>query len=71
MSKGLTYKYTSKVGEMLDDIVFRHYGNHSPLQVVLNANPGLAKMGPSLPTGTTILLPPVVEPEKKYITLWG
>lgn len=71
MTKKLTYLYETKPSEILDEIVFRHYGNHQPLQLVLNANPGLAKRGPILPEGLTITLPPVVEEAKKYITLWG
>lgn len=71
MSKHLAYTYEAKYQEMLDDIVFRHYGDHAPLQIVLNANPGLAKLGPIVPEGYGLILPPVVEEPKKYITLWG
>lgn len=70
MSKVLTYTYTSKPGEMLDEIVVRHYESASPLNLVLEANPGLAKMGPTLPGGIEITLPPLPVAEKKLITLW-
>ncbi|MGL5589070.1 MAG: tail protein X [Aeromonas veronii] len=69
--KTLTYEYPTKSGEMLDEIVFRHYGKHAPLSLVLEANPGLAKRGPVLPEGIIIVLPSLPVAEKKYISLWG
>ncbi|MGL4755177.1 MAG: tail protein X [Aeromonadaceae bacterium] len=66
----LTFIYTTKVGEMVDEIVYRHYQTHEHLQMVLNANPGLAKRGPALPEGVEITLPPAPVAEKQYITLW-
>lgn len=66
----ITYNYKTKEGEMVDDIIYRHYGTHAHLQLVLNANPGLAKRGPSLPQELVIILPPAPVEEKKYISLW-
>lgn len=66
-----TYNYTTRRGEMLDEIVFRHYDSHAPMLDVLNANPNIAKLGPVLPSGLTIVLPPQKVDEKKFITLWG
>ena len=46
-------------GDTLDAVVFRHYGRTAGLvEDVLNANPKLADLGPVLPTGTLINLPP-------------
>ncbi|ANZ52218.1 putative tail protein [Aeromonas phage Ahp2] len=70
MSKKLTYIYTTKVDELLDEIVFNHYESHQWLQMVLEANPGIAKHGPRLPIGLEITLPPEPVSEKKYISLW-
>ncbi|MGL4507395.1 MAG: tail protein X [Aeromonas sobria] len=71
MSKTLTYIYTTKVAELLDEIVFLHYGNHEPLQMVLEANPGIASHGATLPQGIEVTLPPEPITEKQYISLWG
>lgn len=44
------------------------------LEVVLEANPGLAGNGPFLPVGTEVILPldniPAVRTERSIITLW-
>lgn len=62
-------------GDMLDDICQRHYGcaglNQS-LAAVLEANPGLADIGPIYPAGVEIVLPDwVYEPEEKEtFQLW-
>lgn len=68
--KNLTYFYTTKEGELVDEIAYRHYQSRDHLQMVLNANPGLAKRGPVLPKGVEITLPAAPEVQKKYITLW-
>lgn len=71
MSKGVTYIYTTKVGELLDEVVHAHYGSHEPLQMVLEANPGICQYGPTLPQGIDVTLPPEPISEKQYISLWG
>lgn len=70
MSVNLTYTYTTKLDEMLDEIVFAHYGSHEPLKLVMEANPGIAKHGARLPLGLDVILPPEPVSEKKYISLW-
>ncbi|APU00425.1 hypothetical protein [Aeromonas phage 3] len=71
MSKQLTYIYTTKVGEMLDEIVFAHYERHDQLKMVLEANPGIARHGAVLPQGLEVTLPPEPLTEKQYISLWS
>lgn len=71
MSKKLTYIYTTKVGELLDEIVYAHYGSQEPLKMVLEANLGIAKYGPTLPKGLEVRLPPQPVSEKQYISLWS
>lgn len=57
----LTYK--TRAGDMIDDIVMRHYGalNPSMLRQVLDANPGLAEWS-KLPVGVTVALPDIAQP---------
>ena len=44
--------------EPLDALVWRELGLGAPaVQAVLEANPGLAAMGPLLPQGTRVVLP--------------
>lgn len=63
--------YTALHGEMLDEIVYRHYGTHDCLRLVLDANPNIAKLGPVLPDETVINLPPKPVATKQTIKLWG
>ncbi|WHP66873.1 tail protein X [Phaeobacter inhibens] len=65
--------YRSKEGETADEIVWQHYGNRiaGALEIVLEANPGLAALGPVLPLGTRIRLPEIEPPkEAEAIRLW-
>lgn len=51
--------YLSKQNDILDDVVFRFYGDTDGriVERVLEANPGLADHGPVLPAGIEIELP--------------
>lgn len=50
--------YTTKQGEMLDEICFRFYGRTAgTVEAVLEANPGLSALPPVFEEGTTIVLP--------------
>ena len=65
--------YRSKEGETVDEIVWRHYGNTvaGALEIVLEANHGLADAGPVLPLGTRITLPEIETPkEAEAVRLW-
>lgn len=67
----LTYK--TSAGDVVDEIACRQYGagDSATVMMVLNANPGLADYGPTLPAGVTITLPdapPVTQ--KKQVSLW-
>ncbi|MGI9278208.1 MAG: tail protein X [Endozoicomonas sp.] len=51
-------KYTTKDGDMLDAICYRHYGNlNGTVERVLNANPGLCEKPLVMPAGIVIDLP--------------
>ena len=55
--------YTTAGGEMIDQIAWRHYGNHlGTTEAVLAANPGLAGRPYDLPPGLTIELPALAVP---------
>lgn len=47
-------------GDTLDAICWRHYGRTAGVtERVLEANPGLADLGPIIPIGTQVNLPPL------------
>lgn len=54
---------TTRDGERLDLICWRHYGHLSrTVESVLDANPGLAARNPArLPAGTVIRLPEIAQ----------
>lgn len=45
-------------GDTVDLIADRYFGSTDMVGEILNANPGLARLGPILPIGTPINLPP-------------
>jgi phage tail protein X len=49
--------YRTIDGDMVDAICKAHYGNENMLETVLEANPGLAALGPVLSRGQVITLP--------------
>ncbi|ATD40342.1 tail protein X [Aeromonas salmonicida] len=62
----------SQQGDTLDLILFRHYGYTAGItEQVLDLNPGLAALGPILPTGTFINMPAApTQAEQPLIQLW-
>lgn len=66
-------RYRTKDGDAVDAICWRHYGEQSgAVEVVLEANPGLADIGPVLPAGIIIELPelPPAVQELPTVRLW-
>ena len=66
--------YKTKAGDMVDYIVWKHYGRLDGLVVerVLEANPGLADLGPVLGPGVKIVLPEIDSPGKTDgVRLWS
>ena len=67
----LTYK--TRDGDVLDDIVWRHYGvqDAAMLRAVFGANP-LAEQSEVFPEGIDIVLPDIEQPadEIQSIALW-
>lgn len=51
--------YTTKAGETVDLACHRYYGRTAQVsEAVLAANRGVAALGPILPVGTVLLMPP-------------
>lgn len=59
-------------GDTLDAICWRHYGRTAGVvEQVLDANPGLASLGPILPHGTAVQLPDITtQQQRKTVQLW-
>lgn len=66
-------KVRAMQGDTLDAICHRHYGRTAAVtEAVLQANPGIAELGPVLPHGTLVELPDMApRPQNKnMIQLW-
>ncbi|WP_300067677.1 tail protein X [uncultured Ruegeria sp.] len=66
--------YLSKDGDVLDELVFAHYGDTAAgkVEAVLSANPGLAALGAVLDAGVSVFLPDVTsETPTETDQLWG
>ena len=68
----MAFDYRTSDGDMLDDIVYRHYGTTSGgiVEIVMNANHGLASLGATLPAGVLVHLPDIEPPSDEGISLW-
>lgn len=61
-------------GDTLDALVWRHYGRTAGVvEQVLEANPGLADLGPILPHGHPVNMPtaPAQAENSAMVNLWG
>lgn len=70
----MTQTYQTRQGDVLDDVVSRYYGDtaNGIVELVLEANRGLADYGPVLPAGLSILLPErPAATKKKLVRLWS
>ena len=60
-------------GDTVDAICWRYYGRTAGVtEAVLDANPGLADLGPAIPHGTAVTLPdaaPQAE-QRQVVNLW-
>lgn len=64
-------QYRTKAGDMLDSICHSYYsGREKAFEAVLEANPGLAKLGAILPEGILIELPDLAPVTTSQVTLW-
>ena len=65
--------YTTADGDMIDRICWRHYGtSRDTVELVLDANPWLARHPARLPRGLVIELPdqPTADPRQALVKLW-
>ena len=65
--------YRSIDGDMIDAVCRRFYGREAgAVEAVLEANPGLADLGPVLPAGTVVQLPDLPRPLEtiETVKLW-
>lgn len=62
----------AKQGDTVDLICYRHYGyTKAVTEAVYAANPGLAELGPVLPSGTLVRLPERAEESTRAtVKLW-
>lgn len=65
-------KYRTIEGQTLDQIAWSYYGDVlGSVEAILEANPGLASHGPTLPGGLVIELPNYNPPKpNKGVRLW-
>lgn len=66
-------KYITREGDTVDFVAWKYYGTLSgnTAEKVLEANPGLASLGASLPDGIEIVLPVIEQPTtSRGIKLW-
>ncbi|WP_429885388.1 tail protein X [Geoalkalibacter halelectricus] len=65
-------RYRTRDGDMLDEICQRHYGRTAgTVEAVLEANRGLAALGPVYAAGVVIALPELpAKSSKETIRLW-
>jgi phage tail protein X len=66
-------RYRTQEGDVLDRVCWKHYGRTGGVvELVLEANPGLAGRGPVLPIGMDIVLPDVpTERAPATVRLWS
>ena len=65
--------YRTKEGDVIDAVCRRYYGREAgAVEAVLEANPGLAGLGPVLPAGTQVTLPDLPRPLEaiETVKLW-
>jgi phage tail protein X len=59
--------------DTVDALCWRHYGRTAGVtEAVLEANPGLADYGPTLPQGLLVQMPEAqtAAPQRKTVNLW-
>lgn len=75
MSRPILKRVITRDGDVLDDLVWQHYGDGGRsdlLAAVLEANPQLAQLPPVLVAGLVIELPDLPLPvEEPVIRLWS
>lgn len=66
-------QYMTSEGDTADYIAWKHYGTQDGrvVEQLVDANPGLADMGPVLPAGVLVSLPEIeLQTEAQAVRLW-
>lgn len=72
MTRRTFKRLITRDGDVLDDLVWQHYGRSDVIAAVLEANPQLAQLPPVLEAGLVIELPELLLPvEEPVIRLWS
>lgn len=72
MTRPIFKRVITRDGDVLDDLVWRHYGRSDVLTAVLEANPQLAQLPPVLVAGLVVELPDLpLSVEAPVIRLWS
>lgn len=72
MTRPIFKRVIARDGDVLDDLVWRHYGRSDVLTAVLEVNPQLAQLPPVLVAGLVVELPDLQLPvEAPVIRLWS
>ncbi|MBM4128243.1 MAG: phage tail protein [Nitrospira sp.] len=72
MTRPIFKRVITRDGDVLDDLVWRHYGRNDLIATVLDVNPPLAQLPPVLVAGLLIELPDLPLPtEAPVIRLWS
>lgn len=69
----MTLTYRTSEGDTADYIAWKHYGTQDGrvVEQLVNANPGLADIGPLLPAGLLVQLPEItLQAEAQGVRLW-
>ena len=72
MTRAIFKRVITRDGDVLDDLIWQHYGRSEVLAAVLEANTSLAQLPPVLTAGLVIELPELPLPvEAPVIRLWS
>ena len=72
MTRAIFKRVITRDGDVLDDLIWQHYGRSEVLAAVLEAKPALARVPPVLSAGLVIELPELPIPvEVPVIRLWS
>lgn len=66
--------YTASDGDTVEYVAWRVYGTQDGrvVEKLLEANPGVADLGPTLPAGTQLYLPTIdTKAERTGVRLWS
>ena len=72
MNRPIFKRVVTHERDVLDDLVWRHYGRNDLIAAVLESNPHLAQLSPVMEAGLVIEMPGLLLPaEAPVIRLWS